>query len=183
MEEIESKNEEFPLTKAMLTLIDVLVDNPMPRLLGAGSRTPGFDPYLNYILRVVFLRFNSRSYKNPSEKVLYYSTRIRDHYTTLYSFDCVFFFFLQWEMGNLCIRLSIKFLKQYDPRIEDFTGLLIQTEDGNKVQICPHPGFHVMINLCTASEFFRVVSCKLSFPTIEYTMCFTTTAHVVVIRF
>lgn len=54
----------------MLTLIDVLVDNPMPRLLGAGSRTPGFDPYLNYILRSVFLRFNSRSYKNPSEKVI-----------------------------------------------------------------------------------------------------------------
>lgn len=69
MEEIESKNEEFPLTRAVLNLINVLIDNPMPRLLGAGSRTPGFDPYLNYILRAVFLRFNSRSYKNSSEKV------------------------------------------------------------------------------------------------------------------
>lgn len=66
---MESKNEEFPLTRAMLVLLDVLADNPMPRLLGAGTRTPGFDPYLNYILRTVFLKFNSRSCKNPSEKV------------------------------------------------------------------------------------------------------------------
>ncbi|KAK7605078.1 hypothetical protein V9T40_006936 [Parthenolecanium corni] len=130
LEEVESKNEEFPLTRAMLTLIDVLVDNPMPRLLGAGSRTPGFDPYLNYILRSVFLRFNSRSYKNPSEK---------------------------WEVGNLCLKLIIKFLNQYEPQVEDFTGILVQTEDGGKVQVCPHPGFHVMVNLCSSSEFFRVI--------------------------
>ncbi|XP_065223054.1 nuclear pore complex protein Nup205 [Planococcus citri] len=130
LEEVESKNEEFPLTRAVLNLINVLIDNPMPRLLGAGSRTPGFDPYLNYVLRAVFLRFNSRSYKNPSEK---------------------------WEVGNLCVKLALKFLKQYDPRVEDFTGLLVQTEDGGSMQICPHPGFHIMINLCSSSEFFRVI--------------------------
>lgn len=57
----------------------------------------------------------------------------------------------------MCVKLTIKFLKQYDPRVEDFTGILVQTEDGGKVQVCPPPGYHVMMNLCSASEFFRVV--------------------------
>lgn len=69
---------------------------------------------------------------------------------------CVIYF--QWEVGNLCIQLVIKFLKQYEPQVEDFIGILVQTEDGNRIQVCPHPGFHVMINLCSHSEFFRVVS-------------------------
>ena len=69
LEEIESRNEEFPLTRALLHLLDVLTDVPVPRLLGVGTRTPGFDPYLNFIINSVFLRFSNRSYKNPDEKV------------------------------------------------------------------------------------------------------------------
>nr|CAD7572422.1 unnamed protein product [Timema californicum] len=38
LEEIESRNEEFPLTRALLHLVDVLTNLPVPRLLGAGSR-------------------------------------------------------------------------------------------------------------------------------------------------
>jgi len=50
LEEIESRNEEFPLTRAVLHLLDVLTDVPVPRLLGVGTRTPGSDPYLNFII-------------------------------------------------------------------------------------------------------------------------------------
>jgi nuclear pore complex protein Nup205 len=69
LEEIESRNEEFPLTRALLHLLDVLTDVSVPRLLGVGTRTPGFDPYLNFVINSVFLRFNTRSYKNADEKV------------------------------------------------------------------------------------------------------------------
>lgn len=69
LEELESRNEEFPMTRAMLKLLDVLTDMPIPRLLGVGTRTPGFDPYLTFVLHSVLLRFNTRTYKNPQEKV------------------------------------------------------------------------------------------------------------------
>lgn len=69
LEEVEARNEEFPLTRAMLKLLDTLTDVPVPKLLGVGTRTPGFDPYLTFILNNVFLRFHNRSYKNVQERV------------------------------------------------------------------------------------------------------------------
>jgi len=69
LEEIESRAEEFPLTRAMLRLLDVLTNCAVPRLLGVGTRAPGFDPYLNYVLHSVFLKAPSRSYQKPQEKV------------------------------------------------------------------------------------------------------------------
>ena len=49
LEEIESRAEEFPLTRAFLELLDRLTDAEMPGNLGAGSRMPGLLPYLNYV--------------------------------------------------------------------------------------------------------------------------------------
>jgi nuclear pore complex protein Nup205 len=93
LEEIESRLEEYPLTKALLKLLDVLTDFGIPRTLGAGPRPPGFDPYLSFIVNSVFLKFHTRSYRNPSEK---------------------------WEIANLCLKLFEKFLNQYDPQLADF---------------------------------------------------------------
>ncbi|KAJ3635241.1 hypothetical protein MTP99_008161 [Tenebrio molitor] len=93
LEEIESRLEEYPLTKALLKLLDVLTDFGIPRTLGAGPRPPGFDPYLSFIVNSVFLKFHTRSYRNPSEK---------------------------WEIANICLKLFEKFLNQYDPQLADF---------------------------------------------------------------
>ena len=42
----------------------------MPVALGIESRVPGFEPYLQFVtLDVVFLRFGSRAYKDPTERV------------------------------------------------------------------------------------------------------------------
>lgn len=60
LDEIESRMEEYPLTQAMLKLLDTLTDFGIPRTLGAGPRKPGFDPYLSFILNCVFLKYNSR---------------------------------------------------------------------------------------------------------------------------
>ena len=69
LDEVESRNEEFPMTRAFLTLVDALTDVSIPAGLGAGYRAPGFDPYLKFIRDSVFLNFNTRAYKTPAEKV------------------------------------------------------------------------------------------------------------------
>lgn len=130
LDEIESRNEEFPLTRALLHLLDVLTDVPVPRLLGAGCRTPGFDPYLHFIIDSVFLKFNNRSYKNPEEK---------------------------WQVATCCLKLLVKFLKQYEPRCEDFFGVRVETPGGGTTPINPPPGYHIMISLNNKSELLRLV--------------------------
>lgn len=72
LDEIESRNEEYPMTLGFLNLLNTLTDIPVPAGLGAGVRAPGFDPYLEFIEEGVFLKFASRGYKKPAEKVQYY---------------------------------------------------------------------------------------------------------------
>lgn len=93
LDEIESRMEEYPLTKAVLNLLDVLTSFGIPRTLGAGPRKPGFDPYLSFIVNSVFLKCHTRSYRNISEK---------------------------WEVALLCLKLFEKFVSQYDPKLSDF---------------------------------------------------------------
>lgn len=131
LDEIESRNEEFPLTRALLHLLDVLTDVPVPRLLGVGTRTPGFDPYLHFIVDSVFLKFNNRSYKNAEEK---------------------------WLIAMICLKLLVKFLNHYEPLSEDFFGVRIEIQGGGTTQINPPPGYHLMINLNNKSELLRLVS-------------------------
>ncbi|KAJ8924600.1 hypothetical protein NQ315_000750 [Exocentrus adspersus] len=93
LDEIESRMEEYPLTRAVLKLLDVLIGFGIPRTLGAGFRKPGFDPYLSFIVNSVFLKYHTRSYRNISEK---------------------------WEVALLCLNLFEKFLSQYEPKLADF---------------------------------------------------------------
>lgn len=92
LNEIESHMEEYPLSRAFLELLDVLTDAGIPRTLGAGPRVPGFDPYLNFIVSSVFLKFSSRSYKNQEEK---------------------------WKVALICLKLLEKFLLKYEPNPAD----------------------------------------------------------------
>ena len=57
------------MTRAFLELLTSLTDTPVPVALGAGHRTPGFEPYLQFIMDGVFLKFANRAYKDPAEKV------------------------------------------------------------------------------------------------------------------
>ncbi|XP_054275578.1 nuclear pore complex protein Nup205-like [Macrosteles quadrilineatus] len=130
LEEVESRNEEFPLTRAMLVLLDVLTDVPIPRLLGCGTRTPGFHPYLTFVLHSVFLRFHTRSYKSVQEK---------------------------WEVCRLCLHLLVKLISQYEPAPEDFVATKVQLQGGGTTSVSPPPGFHLMSELCSKSQLFRLV--------------------------
>jgi len=69
VEEVESRNEEYPMLLAFLELMMTLIDSPMPSKLGAGFRVPGFEPYLDFLRDSVLLKFASRAYKRPADKV------------------------------------------------------------------------------------------------------------------
>jgi len=69
LEEVEKKAETFPELKGFLTLIlRLLLSTGVPESLGAGSRTPGFHPYLHFLVDQCFLPIADRKYKNPEEE-------------------------------------------------------------------------------------------------------------------
>lgn len=70
MNEIEARSETYTETRAFLKLLNNLTDIPLPTTLGSGYRVPGFEPYLAFLRDDVFLKFNSRGYQDPDEKVL-----------------------------------------------------------------------------------------------------------------
>lgn len=101
LEEIETRMEHYPLTRGLLTLINELCTTGIPRGLGAGQRKPGFNPYLTLIIDSIFIKFNTRSYKQQDEK---------------------------WEVAKLCLELFEKLLSQYDPQKSDFPVIGQSTE-------------------------------------------------------
>ena len=70
MNELETRDETYPETRAFLKLLNNLTDIPLPSALGSGYRVPGFEPYLTFLRDDVFLKFSSRGYQNSNEKVL-----------------------------------------------------------------------------------------------------------------
>ena len=72
VDEIETREESYSLLIGFLNLIKNLIAIPVPSNLGAGLRskgTPlGFQPYLQFLVKTVYLKMLSRSYKNQNEK-------------------------------------------------------------------------------------------------------------------
>ncbi|XP_076311365.1 nuclear pore complex protein Nup205 isoform X1 [Tachypleus tridentatus] len=91
LEEVEARNEEFPITRAILGLIHSLFSSILSE--GSGTSSPSFNPYLEFVRDCVFLRFHTRAYKNEGEK---------------------------WEVAALCLRILEQFLRHYDMSLEDF---------------------------------------------------------------
>ena len=77
LEEVEVRQEELPLTRASLTLLDKLTDTEIPGSLGAGARAPGFQPYLSYIQVNHLGHFNSN---NPScNRTMFFFASQQEH--------------------------------------------------------------------------------------------------------
>lgn len=68
IEEVESSREEFPLTQAILKLLSTLVHAGIPPMLGAATRQPGFRPYLDMVRDKIFLRHDTRAYRDAGER-------------------------------------------------------------------------------------------------------------------
>ncbi|KAH8396312.1 hypothetical protein KR222_008106, partial [Zaprionus bogoriensis] len=92
----ESRLETYKLSRGALQLLYTLMTTHMPRSLGAGPRQPGYDPYLNFVVESILLKFYYRAYKDPTEK---------------------------WEVGAKCLKLLYYLLASYRPKVSDFLEL------------------------------------------------------------
>lgn len=90
----ESRNGIYPISKAILDLLYVLTSTSVPKTLGVGTRRPGLDPYVTFIVHIIFLKFITRNYENESEK---------------------------WEVGEKCLKILHSFLKNYEIHPVDFS--------------------------------------------------------------
>lgn len=124
LEEIESRNEVYPLTRAMLELLYTLSSVIVPKSLGAGPRKPGLDPYVTFVIDTVFLKFYNRNYKDPQEK---------------------------WEVAEKCLQICDMFMRMYEVSPRDFPVNHVTKEENSA------PGFHIMLQLHTKSEFLRLI--------------------------
>ncbi|CAN7984284.1 unnamed protein product [Ixodes hexagonus] len=87
LEEVEARNEEFPITRALLKLLSALVDHPLPPSgHGAALLRSGLDPYMDFVREAVFLKFHIRAYKQQEEK---------------------------WEVAKLCLEIIEKLLRKH----------------------------------------------------------------------
>ena len=77
LEEIEAHEGDYCETRAFLTFMDAILDVPIPPQLGHAHRTtPGFAPYLCFLVDSVFMKFEARTYSDPAEKVSYSETSL-----------------------------------------------------------------------------------------------------------
>ena len=118
--------EKYPLTVGVLTLLNSLVAVvQVPPTLGSSLRKPGFDPYFNFVLNSVLMKFHSRPYKDQNEK---------------------------WQVAQLCLKLFNKLLQQYDPEPVEFVS------EKDSVNFSFPPGFHIMMQFCSNSELFSLIT-------------------------
>ncbi|XP_025965270.2 nuclear pore complex protein Nup205 isoform X2 [Dromaius novaehollandiae] len=128
LNEIESRCEEYPLTRAFCRLISTLVESSFPSNLGAGLRPPGFDPYLQFLRDSVFLRFRTRAYRRAAEK---------------------------WEVAEAVLEVFYKLLRDYEPQLEDFVDQYVELQ-GEQVIAYKPPGFNLMYHLLNESPMLEL---------------------------
>ncbi|XP_075458683.1 nuclear pore complex protein Nup205 [Ascaphus truei] len=128
LNEIESRCEEYPLTRAFCQLIGTLVESSFPSNLGAGLRAPGFEPYLQFLRDSVFLRFRTRAYRRAAEK---------------------------WEVAEAVLDVFYKLLRDYEPQPEDFVDQFVESQGEERVAFKP-PGFSLMHHLLNESPMLEL---------------------------
>ncbi|XP_068134073.1 nuclear pore complex protein Nup205 isoform X2 [Hyperolius riggenbachi] len=128
LNEIESRAEEYPLTRAFCHLLGTLVESSFPSNLGAGLRPPGFEPYLDFLRDVVFLRFNTRAYRRAAEK---------------------------WEVAEAVLDVFYKLLRDYEPQPEDFVDQYVEMQGEERAAFKP-PGFTLMHHLLNDSQMLAL---------------------------
>ncbi|XP_069713250.1 nuclear pore complex protein Nup205 isoform X2 [Phaenicophaeus curvirostris] len=128
LNEIESRCEEYPLTRAFCRLVSTLVESSFPSNLGAGLRPPGFDPYLQFLRDSVFLRFRTRAYRRAAEK---------------------------WEVAEVVLEVFYKLLRDYEPQLEDFVDQYVELQ-GEEIIAYKPPGFNLMYHLLNESPMLEL---------------------------
>ncbi|XP_002740701.1 nuclear pore complex protein Nup205 [Saccoglossus kowalevskii] len=130
LDEVEARNEEFPMLLGFLDFMNTLTDIPVPASLGAGFRAPGFDPYLDFLRDVVFLKFNTRAYRNPADK---------------------------WQVAADVLEILLKLLRDYRPQAEDFIDQQVEIQGGGMVLTNKPPGYNLLIHMLNDSPLLKLI--------------------------
>ncbi|XP_055955132.1 nuclear pore complex protein Nup205 [Patella vulgata] len=130
LEEIESRNEEYHMTRAFLLLLNQLTNIPIPAALGAGYRPPGFDPYLEFIINNVFLKFYTRAYKNTEEK---------------------------WEIAVCTLEIMCKLLHEHEVKEIDFIDQVVEIQGGGAVSTNKPPGHVLLLHMLNDSGLLKMI--------------------------
>ncbi|ESP04618.1 hypothetical protein LOTGIDRAFT_237278 [Lottia gigantea] len=130
LEEIESRSEEYPMTRAFLQLLNNLTNIPIPAALGAGYRSPGFDPYLEFIINNVFLKFYTRAYKNSQEK---------------------------WQIAVCCLEIMCKLLHEHEVKETDFIETVVERQGGGTVSTNKPPGHLLLLYMLNDSGLLKMI--------------------------
>ena len=141
LEEIESREETYPLLRGFIQLIKNLIKSTnVPDNLGIGIRPKnsilGFHPYLNFLLNNVFLKIFYRSYKNIQEK---------------------------WCITNSLLEIFYNILLKYDVTKEDFQSFLAQQKkdilqiSSLKTPISNSPGYRLMQDFTHDGPILRML--------------------------
>ena len=153
LEEIESQVEEYCLTRAFLVLLDTVTDVPLPPTLGVGYRVPGFEPYLEFVRDSVLLRFDSRSYQNPAEKVFVLLHSFPSPQLSTHSFPD-----LQWQVARLALEILKKLLSQHEISLDDFSQSYDIPGGGRAALPLPKPpGHSLLVHMLNDSHLLRKV--------------------------
>ncbi|XP_059166343.1 nuclear pore complex protein Nup205-like isoform X2 [Physella acuta] len=141
LEEVESRTEEFPLTRGFLQLMAALTQFPVPMGLGAGTRSPGFDPYLDFILNSVLLKYNTRAYKLAEEK---------------------------WQVVSGCLEILVKLVSDYELCAEDFRNETVDVPGAGIMPASKQPGFTLLRMMLSDSHLFKTIQLILEEALIHF---------------
>lgn len=90
-------------------------------------RSPGIEPYINFVIQDVVLRFNSRSYLHKAD---------------------------QWRIAAKALSILFILLQNYTPQASDFENQLFTLRD-QKLPRAKPAGYQILKELLTASELLK----------------------------
>ncbi|CAB4015675.1 nuclear pore complex Nup205-like, partial [Paramuricea clavata] len=130
LEEIESRVEAYPETRAFMKLLANLTSYPVPGNLGAGYRVPGFEPYLDFLRDSVLMKFKTRAYLDPNEK---------------------------WEVASGVLQILVKLLEQFEPSAENMSEEYIEISARERVTAAKSPGYTLMLHMLNETSMLKMI--------------------------
>ncbi|KAK4703077.1 hypothetical protein P7C70_g3143, partial [Phenoliferia sp. Uapishka_3] len=149
LEQVEAPNGSFPESTALVKLLNTLIHpssplepirmgidfdtHTIPVGLGAGTRAPGIDPYVHFVLDEVLLKTGTRDYVLPSAR---------------------------WEVTDAALLFVERCLNDYD--LGAFLSTL-DPRDANATpsfhftEVVNHPGFDILTRILSASKLLETI--------------------------
>lgn len=147
IDQTKSSNAAYPLTQAILELLYTLSTTIVPRNLGGGSRKPGIKPYFNFIVDVIFLKYDRYGIKQ------FYYVFHRYFINTLHILLHIYRIYnaQKWTVAEKCLKIFDFFIKIYEIDSTDFARM------GQNEDEYAQPGFYVLLKMNTneTSEFLK----------------------------